>query len=80
MAKNPKIEFFIININSYKKEKPTFRDLFTELYSIKKSKNTRDNIDNSILMNMFLIKSVVSIRLIIKRRKLFILRKKKRRI
>ena len=29
---------------------------------------------------MFLIKSVVSIRLIIKRRKLFILRKKKRRI
>ena len=54
MAKNPKIEFFIININSYKKEKPTFRDLFTELYSIKKSKNTRDNIDNSILMNTFL--------------------------
>jgi len=54
MAKNPKIEFFIININSYKKEKPTFRDLFTELYSIKKSKNTRDNIDNSVLMNTFL--------------------------
>ena len=54
MAKNPKIEFFIININSSKKEKPTFRDLFTELYSIKKSKNTRDNINNSILMNTFL--------------------------
>lgn len=54
MAKNPKIEFFKIILNSTKSDKDiTFRELFTEIYE-EKNPSKKDEIKDDDLMRIFL--------------------------
>lgn len=54
MARNPKIEFFKINLNSVKADKEvTFREVFSEVYNTGR-KNAKENIEEDLLMKTFL--------------------------
>ncbi|SHG34929.1 hypothetical protein [Flavobacterium defluvii] len=55
MARNPKIEFFKIKLNSTKSDSTiTFREIYTELYNIKNPKNTVLHPPEKKLMKTFL--------------------------
>lgn len=55
MARNPKIEFFKINLNSVKSDKKiTFRELFSEVYNTVNPKNENKNIEDDVLMKTLL--------------------------
>lgn len=54
MSKNPKIEFYSIQLNSIKSEDITFRDVFSSIYNEKRTRKVvTDEIDNNTLFNTF---------------------------
>lgn len=54
MSKNPKIEFYTIQLNSSKSDDITFRDVFAFLYNEKRKRKVEtDEIDGSTLFNEF---------------------------